>query len=47
MSNVLHDLSHAYTAVFVVAAVLAMLAVIPAAFLPKRPVAADQPPMIA
>jgi DHA2 family multidrug resistance protein len=46
VSTVLHDLSHAYTTVFVVAAVLAVLAYIPAAFLPKRPVAtvADQPP---
>jgi DHA2 family multidrug resistance protein len=39
MSNVLHDLSHAYTAVFVVAVVLLALACIPAAFLPKHPVA--------
>ncbi|MGH3551801.1 MAG: DHA2 family efflux MFS transporter permease subunit [Mycobacterium sp.] len=45
-SNVLHDLSHAYTAVFVVAVVLAVLAYIPAAFLPRNPVAtaADRPP---
>jgi DHA2 family multidrug resistance protein len=37
MSTVLHDLSHAYTTVFVVAAILAVLAYIPAAFLPKKP----------
>jgi EmrB/QacA subfamily drug resistance transporter len=36
-SNVLHDLSHAYTAVFVIAVVLVMSTVIPAAFLPKEP----------
>jgi MFS transporter, DHA2 family, multidrug resistance protein len=47
MNNVLHDLSHAYTAVFAVAAVLALLAVIPAAFLPRKAVATDQPPIIA
>ncbi|GFG74372.1 multidrug resistance protein B [Mycobacterium botniense] len=39
MSNVLRDLSHAYTAVFVAAVVLAVLALIPAMFLPKKPVA--------
>lgn len=39
MSNVLHDLSHAYTAVFVVAVALLALTYIPAAFLPKNPVA--------
>jgi MFS transporter, DHA2 family, multidrug resistance protein len=46
MSNVLHDLSHAYTAVFVVAVVLMVLTYIPAAFLPKKPAAtvAGQPP---
>lgn len=37
-SNVLHDLSHGYTAVFAVAVVLALLAYIPAVFLPKKPV---------
>lgn len=37
MSTVLHDLSHAYTMVFVVAAILAVLAYIPAVFLPKKP----------
>jgi DHA2 family multidrug resistance protein len=37
--NVLHDLSHAYTTVFLVALALAVLAYIPAAFLPKKPVA--------
>jgi MFS transporter, DHA2 family, multidrug resistance protein len=47
MSNVLHDLSHAYTAVFVVAVVLLLLTYIPAAFLPKNPVGpvSDRPPM--
>jgi EmrB/QacA subfamily drug resistance transporter len=35
--NVLHDLSHAYTAVFVIAVVLVVTTFIPAAFLPKRP----------
>ena len=47
MSNVLHDLSHAYTAVFVVAVVLLALTYVPAAFLPKDPVAplSDRPPM--
>lgn len=39
-SNLLHDLSHAYTTVFVAAAVLAVLAFIPAALLPKKPAAA-------
>jgi MFS transporter, DHA2 family, multidrug resistance protein len=37
MSTVLHDLSHAYTVVFVVAAILVVLTYIPAAFLPKKP----------
>jgi hypothetical protein len=48
-SNVLHDLSHAYTAVFVVAVVLAVLAYVPAAFLPKKPVATQpgQSPILA
>jgi EmrB/QacA subfamily drug resistance transporter len=35
--NVLHDLSHAYTTVFVIAVVLVVTTFIPAAFLPKRP----------
>lgn len=35
--NVLHDLSHAYTAVFVIAVVLVVCTVIPASFLPKKP----------
>jgi MFS transporter, DHA2 family, multidrug resistance protein len=39
--NVLHDLSHAYTMVFLVAVALALLAYIPAAFLPKKPVAPE------
>jgi hypothetical protein len=37
MSNVQHDLSHAYTTTFVVAVVLVALTFIPAALLPKRP----------
>jgi MFS family permease len=36
-ANVLHDLSHAYTAVFVIAVVLVASTVVPAAFLPKKP----------
>ncbi|WAJ44670.1 DHA2 family efflux MFS transporter permease subunit [Mycobacterium sp. Aquia_216] len=36
-ANLLHDLSHAYTSVFVVAAVLVAFTIIPASFLPKRP----------
>jgi DHA2 family multidrug resistance protein len=47
MSNVLHDLSHAYTAVFVAALVLLLLTYIPAAFLPRKPVAAQQLPTLA
>ncbi|WP_231995185.1 DHA2 family efflux MFS transporter permease subunit [Mycobacterium sp. 852002-10029_SCH5224772] len=35
--NVVHDLSHAYTAVFVIAVVLVVCTVIPASFLPKKP----------
>jgi EmrB/QacA subfamily drug resistance transporter len=35
--NVLHDLSHAYTAVFVIAVVLVIFTIIPASFLPKQP----------
>ncbi|OBI58765.1 DHA2 family efflux MFS transporter permease subunit [Mycobacterium sp. E796] len=35
--SVLHDLSHAYTTVFVIAVVLVTLTVIPAMFLPKQP----------
>jgi hypothetical protein len=34
---VVHDLSHAYTAVFVIAVVLVVCTVIPASFLPKKP----------
>jgi EmrB/QacA subfamily drug resistance transporter len=37
LGNVLHDLSHAYTAVFVIAAVLVIFTIIPASFLPKQP----------
>ena len=36
-NNVLHDLSHAYTAVFVIAVVLVVCTVVPAVFLPKKP----------
>jgi EmrB/QacA subfamily drug resistance transporter len=36
-SNVLHDLSHAYTTVFVIAVVLVVSTIIPALFLPKKP----------
>lgn len=36
-ANVVHDLSHAYTAVFVIAVVLVMSTIIPASFLPKKP----------
>jgi EmrB/QacA subfamily drug resistance transporter len=36
-TNVLHDLSHAYTMVFVIAAVLVVSTFIPAVFLPKQP----------
>jgi EmrB/QacA subfamily drug resistance transporter len=35
--NVLHDLSHAYTMVFVIAVALVVTTIIPAAFLPRRP----------
>ncbi|HTQ19081.1 DHA2 family efflux MFS transporter permease subunit [Mycobacterium sp.] len=35
--NVVHDLSHAYTTVFVIAVVLVLFTIIPAAFLPKTP----------
>ncbi|MDI3313635.1 MAG: DHA2 family efflux MFS transporter permease subunit [Mycobacterium sp.] len=47
MSAVAHDLSQAYATVFVVAAALAALAYIPAAFLPKTPTpaVAGQGPM--
>ncbi|HWS93597.1 MAG TPA: DHA2 family efflux MFS transporter permease subunit [Mycobacterium sp.] len=37
LGNVLHDLSHAYTAVFVIAVVLVLSTIIPASFLPKKP----------
>lgn len=36
-ANLLRDLSHAYTSVFVVAVVLVAFTIIPAAFLPKKP----------
>jgi EmrB/QacA subfamily drug resistance transporter len=35
--NVLHDLSHAYTMVFVIAVAVVAFTVIPASFLPKKP----------
>jgi EmrB/QacA subfamily drug resistance transporter len=35
--NVVHDLSHAYTTVFVIALALVALTFIPASFLPKKP----------
>ncbi|MEB4207777.1 DHA2 family efflux MFS transporter permease subunit [Mycobacterium sp. 94-17] len=37
--NVVHDLSHAYTAVFAIAVALVVCTLIPAWFLPKRPAA--------
>lgn len=36
-ANVVHDLSHAYTAVFVIAVILVVCTFIPASFLPKKP----------
>jgi EmrB/QacA subfamily drug resistance transporter len=36
-TNLLHDLSHAYTTVFVVAVLLVGFTIIPASFLPKKP----------
>ncbi|OBF51651.1 MFS transporter [Mycobacterium sp. 852002-53434_SCH5985345] len=36
-ANVVHDLSHAYTAVFAIAVVLVVSTIIPASFLPKKP----------
>jgi EmrB/QacA subfamily drug resistance transporter len=42
--NVLHDLSHAYTLVFVIAVVLVVSTIVPAAFLPKKP-ASDTAPL--
>ena len=35
--SVVHDLSHAYTTVFVIAAVLLVFTFVPAVFLPKQP----------
>ncbi|HEY0226298.1 MAG TPA: MFS transporter, partial [Mycobacterium sp.] len=35
--NVLHDLSHAYTTVFMIAMILVTVVIIPASFLPKKP----------
>jgi EmrB/QacA subfamily drug resistance transporter len=40
--QVAHDLSHAYTLVFIVSALLIALAYLPAAFLPRTPVDTDQ-----
>ncbi|OBA86282.1 MFS transporter [Mycobacteriaceae bacterium 1482268.1] len=40
--QVAHDLSHAYTLVFVISAVLIALAYLPAAFLPRKPVGDGQ-----
>lgn len=40
MTNVLHDLSHAYTATFVVAVFVVALAYVPAVFLPRKPATA-------
>jgi EmrB/QacA subfamily drug resistance transporter len=42
--NVLHDLSHAYTLVFVIAVALVVSTIVPAAFLPKKP-ASDTAPL--
>lgn len=36
-TNVVHDLSHAYTAVFVIAVMLVVCTLVPAWFLPKKP----------
>ena len=41
--NVLHDLSRSYTTVFVIAAVLVMSTIVPAAFLPKKPATVTAP----
>lgn len=43
-SAVLHDLAHAYTAVFVVAVILLVLTYLPAAFLPTKPTAVQLGP---
>jgi hypothetical protein len=40
--QVAHDLSHAYTMVFVISALLIALAYLPAVFLPKKPVEQGQ-----
>ncbi len=42
---VLHDMAHAYTAVFVVAAILIVLTYLPAAFLPTTPPASRKGPL--
>jgi MFS transporter, DHA2 family, multidrug resistance protein len=42
-SNLLHDLSHAYTTVFVIAGLLVLLTIIPASFLPRKPVGQTAP----
>ncbi len=41
--NVLNELSHAYTTVFVIAAALVMSTIVPAAFLPKKPAIVTAP----
>jgi MFS family permease len=41
--QVAHDLSHAYTTVFVISAALIALAYLPAAFMPRKPVDQGQP----
>ncbi len=41
--NVVHDLSHAYATVFVLAVALVALTIVPAAFLPKRPASQTAP----
>jgi hypothetical protein len=41
--SVVHDLSHAYATVFVLAVVLVVVTIIPAAFLPKQPASQTAP----
>jgi EmrB/QacA subfamily drug resistance transporter len=43
-TNLVHDLSHAYTAVFIIAVVLVASTIVPAAFLPKQPTEPGPPP---
>jgi EmrB/QacA subfamily drug resistance transporter len=42
-ANVVHELSHAYATVFVLAVVLVALTIVPAAFLPKQPASQTAP----